>query len=185
MGKRKFFAAIAGITVFGLFGCANRAHIPIVPAVDVERFMGDWYVIGHIPPFLTDEAFNAVERYKLTPEGKIDTVYQYNDGGFEAERKTVNSTAFVTDDPSNAVWKIQFVWPIKLDYRISYLDPDYQVTIIGRERRDYVWLLSRTPNLPAAQLKQLEKQIEDFGYDMANWRLVPQRWQTLEEPITQ
>ena len=35
---------------------------------------------------------------------------------------------------------MQFVWPIKAEYLIVYLDEDYSKTVIGRSKRDFVAL---------------------------------------------
>lgn len=49
---------------------------------------------------------------------------------------------------SNAVWDMQFFWPIRAEYRIIYLADDYSRTIIGRTKRDHLWIMARTPSLP-------------------------------------
>lgn len=49
-------------------GCQTMPELlPLDPVdhVDLSRFMGDWYVIAHIPTFLEKEAHNAVESYEL------------------------------------------------------------------------------------------------------------------------
>ena len=71
---------------------------------------------------------------------------------------------------------MRFVWPIKADYRIVYLDEDYTVTIIGRNKRDYVWLMARQPKLPEAQYDDMLDLIAAMGYDRGEVQKVPQRW---------
>jgi len=58
-----------------LSACASMPKDPIktVPAVDLPRFMGPWYVIASIPTFLEKGAHNAVESYALDPDGSIAT----------------------------------------------------------------------------------------------------------------
>ena len=60
---------------------------------------------------------------------------------------------------------MQFIWPIKADYRIVYLDGDYQHTIIGRQQRDYVWIMARTPHIPDQVYLELEAFVASLGYD--------------------
>jgi len=67
-------------------------------------------------------------------------------------------------------------WPFKAEYLVVYLDEDYQVTIIGRTARDDVWIMARTPELPAGELDRLLDLIAGLGYDRSKIRLVPQRW---------
>lgn len=150
---------------------------PITTAtyVDIDRFMGDWYVIGNLPTFIEKEAYNAVESYTLAEPGVVATTFTFNKGGFDGELKTYNPTGFIYDDPSNAVWGMRFIWPIKADYRIVYIDHDYQHTIIGRNKRDYVWIMSRDPQMDDATYDRLLKMAGDEGYDTSLVRRVPQQ----------
>ena len=71
---------------------------------------------------------------------------------------------------------MQFVWPIKADYRIIYLDNDYSVTVIGRNKRDYVWIMAREPSIPAPEYAEILSMLETTGYDPGEIQLVPQKW---------
>jgi apolipoprotein D and lipocalin family protein len=158
-------------------GCAGN-HAPIEPVtyVDLERFMGDWYVIANIPTFLEKGAHNAVESYALNEDGSIATTFEFRKDGFDGKRKTYTPTGFVTDTESNAIWGMRFIWPIKADYRIVYLDEDYSQTVIARNKRDFVWLMARTPEISDSDYAELVELIESLGYDIAKLGKVPQQW---------
>ena len=66
--------AAAAVAALLIAGCAvsPTPKIPPAPQVDLQRFMGDWYVIGNIPTRPERNAFNAVESYSLNPDGSID-----------------------------------------------------------------------------------------------------------------
>jgi len=127
--------------------------------------MGPWYVIANIPTFVEKGAHNAIESYRLNPDGSIATTFTFREGGFEGPEKRHEPTGFVTDTQSNAIWDMQFFWPIKSDYRIVYLSDDYAETIIGREARDYVWIMARKPQLSEEKLQMLIKRCVEEGYD--------------------
>lgn len=150
-----------------------RPGITPVAQVDVPRFMGDWYVIAHIPTYPEREAYAAVESYALRPDGRIQTTFRFRRGSLEGPRKTMRPIGTVRPDGNGAVWDMQFVWPIQAEYVIVYLDEDYQQTIIGRSKRDYVWLMARTPDIPDADYKARIRQIEALGYDISKIRRVP------------
>ena len=80
----------------------------------------------------------------------------------------------VRPDGGGAVWGMQFVWPIQAEYVIAWVDADYGQTIVGRSKRDYVWLMSRQPSLPAAELAAAIQKIRELGYDTTKLRMVPQ-----------
>ena len=159
-----------------LGACATPAPIRTVEHVDLERFMGDWYVIANIPTFVEQGAHNAVESYRLADDGTIDTTFTFRDGGFDGELKEYNPRGFVRDTESNAVWGMQFIWPFKAEYRIIYLEPDYSRTIIGRSKRDYVWIMARNPEIPPAEFETMLAFLAEQGYDTSLVETVPQRW---------
>jgi apolipoprotein D and lipocalin family protein len=148
--------------------------------VDLERFMGDWYVIGFIPialPFFGEEgAHNGVESYRLTDEGVIETTYTFRDGGFDGPEKRFTPKGWVHDHETNAEWRMQFLWPFEAAYLIVYLDPEYQKTIIGVPDRKYVWIMARDPKLSEAEYQRLLSRAASLGYDVAKVKRVPQRW---------
>ena len=152
------------------------APMPTVAKVDLARFMGDWYVIASIPTFIEEGAHNAVETYRLDGDGTIATTFTFRAGAFDGEVKRYNPRGFVLDTNTNALWGMRFVWPIKADYRITYLADDYSQTIISRQRRDYVWIMARTPKIAEADYQRLLKIVAIQGYDINKVRRVPQQW---------
>jgi apolipoprotein D and lipocalin family protein len=160
-----------------LAGCATEApELATVDYVDLDRFMGDWYVIANIPTFLEKGAHNAVENYALNEDGSIATTFTFRKDGFDGKEKEHNPKGFVTNTETNAVWGMRFVWPIKADYRIIYLNEDYSVTIIARNKRDYVWIMARSPNIADDEYNELVDIVIAAGYDISKLRRVPQQW---------
>ena len=154
---------------------SNLLTIGTVASVDLTRFAGDWFVIANIPTFIETQAFNAIESYSEPVGNKISTTFSFNKGGFDGKKKVYHPTAFIREGSGNAVWGMQFVWPIKAEYRIIYLEPDYQFTIVGRSKRDYVWLMAREPIIAESDYNRLLKIIAEEGYDLSKIRRVPQQ----------
>jgi len=159
-----------------LAACSSPPPIHTAKAVDLERFMGDWYVIANIPTFIETDAHNAMESYRLDQDGTVATTFSFRAGDFEGERKTYHPTGYIIDKQSNAVWGMQFIWPVMADYRILYVGEAYEQTIIGRIQRDYVWLMARTPQVSEADYQRFLKLIATEGYDVSKVLRVPQRW---------
>jgi len=166
---RALSAALAAI----LTGCAAPPPMPPVSHVDLDRFMGDWYVIAHIPSWPERHAYDAVESYRRLPDGRIQTDFRYRKGSFEADVSTMHPVATVRPDTGNAVWGMQFIWPIQAEYVIAYLDDAYQTTIIGRSKRDYVWIMARVPCLSDETYAALAAKVTELGYT-ESLRKVPQ-----------
>ncbi len=151
----------------------QETKVPVVDHVDIDKFMGDWYVIAHIPTFIEKIAYNAVETYALNADGTIATTFTFNKGGFDGPQKIYRPKGFVVPNTGNAEWGMQFIWPIKAQYKISYLDSSYTNTIIARDALDYVWLMSRDKNLSEAEIIRFTELIKSMGYNVDNLRRVP------------
>lgn len=161
-------------------GCSTLPAIQPVGHLDLPRFMGDWYVIAAVPAAQEADAFNGVESYRLRP-GTTDVVevtYTFREGGFDGKLVTLRPVGFVSG-ASAAAWGMKFWWwqgPLRLEYLVAHLDADYTETIIARSARDYVWIMARTPTLPAGDLERLSGLVKALGYDTARLRTFPQRW---------
>ncbi|MCR9090831.1 lipocalin family protein [Algiphilus sp.] len=168
------------VLALGLVACASAPKdappLPRAENVDLERFMGDWYVIAHVPLPPEDEAFNAVERYALCADRRVETVFRYRDGGFEEKLKISRPTGYPGVEGDPAEWGMSFIWPFRAEFIIAWLDADYDSTIVARTRRDYAWLMHRAPEMPTEQKVEALARLEAMGYAPEDVRMVPQRW---------
>ena len=173
-----FTARLAGVVLLAamLSACSSAPTIPTAKSVDLQRFMGDWYVIANIPTAIETGAHNAVESYRLDDDGTIATTFTFNDGGFDGPQKAYHPRGFVRDRQTNATWGMQFVWPVKAEYLVIYLDEDYRTTVIGRSKRDYVWIMAREPRMADDHYREIIGLLEGMGYDVSRIQKVPQRW---------
>lgn len=168
-------------SALALASCQTNSDIshtklqPISRKLDINRFMGEWYVIGNIPVFIEKDAYNAKETYELATDGTIPTTFSFNKGSFDGPLKTYHPKAFIKDPEANAKWGMQFLWPIKADFLITYLADDYQTTIIGVPSRKYAWIMARTKTLPDVTYEKLVSELRRQGHDISKLRKVPQR----------
>ena len=167
-------ALLAVAALLLLCGCRSFPPLPLVPGVDLPRFMGDWYVIAAIPTRIERNAYAAVESYRLGDDGRVFTTFTFREGGLQGPLRRYEPVGFVDAASHGAVWGMRFVWPIRADYRVLYLDADYTRTIIARQRRDYAWSMARSPQIPEAEYQGLVARVAAAGYDVSRLRRVPQ-----------
>ena len=153
----------------------DRPPVETVDDLDLDRFMGDWFVIANIPTPPEKGAHNAVESYERLGDDKIGVTFAFNEDGFDGERKTMTPTGFVSEQ-SNAIWGMRFIWPFRADFRVLYVDDAYRTTLIGRQKRDYLWIMARRPQVSEDTLQRLIQVAADRGYDTSRIQRVPQRW---------
>jgi len=176
---------LAILALLALSGCAMmRGGPPLetVERVDLERYMGQWYVIANIPYF--GERGNVAGRaiYRMREDGRIDDIYRYRDGDFDAPEEEMEGVAWVVDEETNAQWKVQFYWPIRFGYYIIGLDEDYEWTVVGHPSREYAWIMAREPELSQARYQALLGLLEDRGFDASQLQKVPQRPDQIGRP---
>ena len=163
------------IALVFVVACQSNKPLKTVDYVDIQRFMGDWYVIANIPTFFEKNAYNPIESYRLDEDGSIATTFSFNAGAMDGEKKVYNPRGFIINSETNAEWGMQFIWPIKADYRIVYLDEDYQHTIIGRNNLDYVWIMARQPKISNKMMVELTQFVASMGYDSSLLELAPHK----------
>jgi apolipoprotein D and lipocalin family protein len=168
---------LASVAALLLAGCAaSLPPLATVDHVELERFMGDWYVIANIPTFMEKGAHNAVESYRLDDDGSIATTFTFRADAFDGPAKEYHPRGFVRNTETNAEWGMQFVWPVKSEYLITWLSEDYSQTVVARNKRDYVWIMARTPQIPEADYARMVEHIAASGYDTSKLVKVPQSW---------
>jgi apolipoprotein D and lipocalin family protein len=155
-------------------GCAAAPPPPleVVPSVDLSRYVGKWYEIASFPTWFQKGCIGSIAEYSLRPDGDIDVLNQCRktpDGGLDSAR----GRAWVTDPATNAKLKVQFFWPFSGDYWIIDLGPDYDYAVVGHPGREYLWILSRTPQMDNERFDRILERVGQKGYDVS--RLVKTR----------
>ena len=157
---------------------AKAEYWKMVPQVDLQRFMGDWYVIGGRMTCFEDGAHNAVENYTWNEEKqRIDVTFTFNKDSFDGKLKTMTQKGYVQEHPSNAHWEISPLWPLRFDYLVIGLAEDYSWTAIGVPDQDYLWIMAREPYMSEEQLESILQELSQKGYDTEEIVLVPQQWE--------
>ena len=165
-----------------LSGCSStpKSSAPVSPRlatvqhVDLDRYMGRWEVIAYVPNKLEDGKVATSDTYVKREDGKMDNIYSFREGSFDAPEKQWKGTAWVTNTETNAEWKVRLFGPITSDYLVLERDPEYQWAIVAAKKGKLVWILSRTRQLPDATYAALTERIDQRGLDSSRLVKVPQ-----------
>lgn len=169
-----FFAVI-------IFGCSNMSYTKTfnrtVEKLDLNKFMGKWYVVAGRVTFLERGAHNAVEEYTWNhAEKRIDINFYYNKDSFSGALKKIPQKAWIVDSISNARWHVSPFWPLKFDYLVVDLAKDYSWTAIGVPSGKYLWIMSREWNTSPEKIEEIKKRLTEKGYPVDGTELIPQSW---------
>jgi apolipoprotein D and lipocalin family protein len=147
-----------------------------VPFVDINRFMGPWYVIAIIPNFMEKNAVNGIESYTLKENNKIDIEYSFRQNSPQGKEKIMHPKAKIYNTKTNSEWRVQFFWPVKFPYLIIDLAEDYHYTVIGVPNKKFVWIMARTHQIDETEYQGIIGRLAQKGYDTSKIKKIPQIW---------
>lgn len=170
--------ALFGLAALALSGCTSMSKTKPLPAtvarVDLDRYMGRWFVVSHVPYFLEKGKVASSDFYARRPDGRLVNNFTFREGTVNGPEKTWEGVAWVTDIETNATWKVQFVWPFAVTYKIFALDPDYTWAVVGTKDAGLLWVLARERSLPADTYAAILAELETKGIATAPLAFVPQ-----------
>ncbi len=177
MFKTLLTTVLTGIMFLSL-GIAkdNMKELKTVDYVDIEKFMGKWFVVGVIPTFAEKDAVNAVETYELNKKGNIDITFTHYKKSPDGKFKDNHPKGFIYNKETNSEWRVQFIWPFKFKYLVIDLADDYRYTVIGVPNRKFLWIMARDTQLSAEDNKVIREKLVEQGYDITKIVEVPQIW---------
>jgi apolipoprotein D and lipocalin family protein len=160
---------------------AERPPVEPVPELDLERYSGTWYEIARLPfRYQKDCAHSVVVEYALRDDGRVDVTNRcVRADGTVSEARGLAKRAG-KDRPASAL-KVRFapaflsflsaVWA---DYWVIDLAPDYSHAVVGGPDRKYLWILSRTPEMPEGRYREIVDRLARV-YDVAGLVRTDQR----------
>ncbi|MDG2170874.1 MAG: lipocalin family protein [Opitutales bacterium] len=182
MNSYKAFLIVLLMSISQFFvGCRTYETLPEMAAhVDINRFMGTWYVHGYTPTVLDRNAFGATESYELDDKGRILTTYQFRKGAFDGPLKTYKPVGKVVNAETNAEWKMRFFTVISAPYLVLYVNADYTETLVGHPNLKMAWLMSRSPEITEDRYADLIKELENRSFDLTDFVRVPHQLKEAE-----
>lgn len=172
---------IFAISVTATFSqTAASQPLRAVNGIDLQRYKGEWFEIAKYPNrFQKQCVANTTATYTLKENGRIEVLNEcLKKDGTTASAK---GEAKVGDNSNNAKLKVRFapgfigflpfVWA---NYWVVELAPDYSYAVIGEPKRNYFWILSRTPTMPDGRYREILKRAEAMGFDPTQVEKTPQ-----------
>ena len=164
--------ALAWACVLSMPAQAELAPLKTVAAVDVPRYMGTWHEVAKYPNWFQKKCASSTQAtYSLQADGRVQVLNRCKTD--KGEWSEALGAARQIGGPTSAQLKVRFapawlsfipmVWG---DYWIIDLDPDYQWVMVSEPKREYLWILSRTPQLPAATYQALLAKLDKLGFDL-------------------
>lgn len=156
--------ALASLLCFSSCTCrSNDIDNSTVQSLDLGRFLGPWYEIARFDHVFERGLTHAKAEYALKTDGTIKVT---NTGVKKGKLSTSVGRAKLTD--TVGLLRVSFFGPFFSDYRVMMLSDDYNYALIGSGNQKYLWILSRTPEVPDDVLDQILSVAEGRGYNTDN-----------------
>jgi apolipoprotein D and lipocalin family protein len=158
-------------------GQAAAKPLATIPTLDVKRYMGTWYEIAKFPNSFQKKCIGfTTATYSVREDGRVDVVNRCRQA--DGSTDSAEGVARQPGGPNSPKLEVRFapaifsfvpmVWG---DYWVIDLDPDYQLAAVSEPKREYLWILSRTPKVDPAVYDALLGRLRAQGLDMN--RLAP------------
>lgn len=155
-------------------GCTGLPEgINPVPALDVDRYEGTWYEIARLDHSFEEGLSNVTADYSIQEDGSIRVI---NRGYSEDEEKweEAEGRAVFVDDEETGHLKVSFFGPFYASYVVFMLDEDYRFAYITGYDRDYLWFLSKTPEVDNEAIAEFKRVAIENGFDLDELIIVDQ-----------
>lgn len=148
-----------------IMSCAQTTkHLSVKENFDSEKYLGKWYEIARLDHSFERGLDFVTATYSLKEDGKIKVLNEgiRSDG---TKSEAIGKAYVVNPESKTGHLKVSFFWIFYADYRIIYLDKDYQTAIVTSSNMNYLWILSRKPVLEEHELRQLVYFCGENGFD--------------------
>lgn len=169
--KNNFYKVFIATLILILYSCSSSdIDNSTVQSLDLDRYLGRWYEIARFDHSFERKMTHCTAVYARQPDGDIRVK---NKGLKNGKWKTSNGKIKLTNEPG--VLRVSFWGPFYSDYRILMLASDYSYALVGSNSDNYLWILSRTPQLKSDTLNRILNEATSRGYDTNNFIWVDQQ----------
>lgn len=169
----KSFALLT--TLLLLFsGCTGLPKgIEPITGFDQDRYLGTWYEIARLDHSFERGLSQVTAEYTLNNDGSIKVINR----GYNAEKgewKEAQGRATFVGDSNVGHLKVSFFGPFYGSYVVFGLDEDYSTAYITSYNRNYLWLMSRTPEVSDEVLEAFKARAAAEGFELGELIVVEQ-----------
>jgi len=155
--------------------------VKTIATLDVPRYLGTWYEIAKFPNWFQKKcAGNTKAVYTVKSDGNLRVLNSCKTAGGEtSEAEGAARQIGAKDSPKLEVrfapeW-LSFLPLVWGDYWVIDLDPQYQVAAVSDPGREYLWVLSRTPQLDPKVYEELLQRLKQQQFDIRKLELTSQK----------
>lgn len=175
----KAFHLLVFVGIFmGTSGCSSDSSTidkTTVKELDLDQYLGTWYEIARFDHRFERNLVGVTANYSSKEDGTLKVVNAGYKHGFNGKYKEAIGKAKRPDAGKPGELKVSFFLNFYSDYNVLELDTNYQFALVGSIKENYLWILSRTPQLSKENLNFLLEKAKARGYDVSKLIYVKQK----------
>lgn len=169
----KSFALLTTLLLL-LSGCTGLPKgIEPVTGFDQKRYLGTWYEIARLDHSFERGLSQVTADYTLNDDGSIKVINRGYDAANDEWKEAEGRAKFVGASDVGHL-KVSFFGPFYASYVVFELDDDYSTAYITGYNRNYLWLMSRTPEVSDEELAAFKARAEAEGFELGELIVVEQ-----------
>ena len=151
---------------------SSMSPVKTIASLDVPRYMGNWYEIAKFPNWFQKKCVaNTKAVYAIKSDGNVQVLNSCKTASGETTlAEGLAKQVGPKDSPKLEVrfapeW-LSFLPLVWGDYWVIDLDAQYQVAVVSDPKREYLWILSRSPQLDAKTYEDLLLRLQQQQFDV-------------------
>jgi apolipoprotein D and lipocalin family protein len=188
--KKKLLAILVCLTSLSALANGGSAEkdaqfsgdaLRTIPSLDVARYMGTWFEIAKYPNWFQKKCTNGGTRAEYTPmsDGRVQVTNRCRlasgkmDEAIGVARQVGPATSAKLEVRFAPSWLsfLPFIWG---NYWVIDLDDDYQLVAVSEPKKEYLWILSRTPKVDPVSYNALMNRLRQRGFDLEKLEVTKQ-----------
>lgn len=168
---------VLGLIIIATVACTKTTDITTttVPELDLQKYVGEWYEIARFDHRFERGLVGCKANYTINDDGTIKVINSGYKGDFGGEYKESEGKARRPDDKIPGKLEVSFFLWFYSDYNVLLLADDYRYALVGSKSPDYLWILSRDPELTPDDKDQILREATARGYNTDNLIWVQQK----------
>lgn len=153
------------VAVTALSACVKLPEgVQPVQPFEAKRYLGSWYEVARLDHSFERGLSDVTANYSLRDDGGIKVINRGCDSG-KGEWDEAEGKAYFAEEEDQGFLKVSFFGPFYGTYAVFGLDQqDYRYSFVAGPDTDYLWLLSRTPQVTEAVKTDFLQQARALGF---------------------
>ncbi len=154
---------LLGLLIFNSCSVGIPKGATAIQNFNAEKYLGKWYEIARFDYKFEKNMDNVTATYSKNEKGTIRVDNKGYDYIKKEWKESIGEAKFVNKE-TEARLKVSFFKPIWAGYNVIDIDENYQYALVVGNSTKYIWILSRTKEIPESIKQRFLEKAKNIGY---------------------